>query len=438
MSKVRILVVVPAEPELKRSAMAMAAGDRQSATLRSAPARLPGGVTFDETFAAVPIARVGITPSVALSSAPNAPAYVVRGEIDARRLSTGQGLALFADPAIRHMITCGDSPAVGTAATVRKRLGIAALKRRGLTGKGVSVAIMDTGINLAALKARGLTPHLNRKLTYAPAGTKPSPGRNPIGHGSMCAFDALISAPDATLLDFPILNAADDDNGLGGFLSDAAAAYATLLSALREGGVLHGKPLVVSNSWGVFSARDDFPKGHPGRYIDNPNHPFNIICGTLSRAGADILFAAGNCGRECPDARCTSTRHTIMGANASSAVTTVAGVDTHNKRVGYSSMGPGIAGMSRTKPNFACYTHFIGSRPHVPDTGTSAATPVMAGCIAALRTRLSPTALSPADLARELRADALQPGAAKGWNASIGYGIIQPAATAARLYARPG
>ena len=122
-----------------------------------------------------------------------------------------------------------------------------------------------------------------------------------------------------------------------------------------------------------------------------------------------------------------------MGANASSAVTTVAGVDTHNKRVGYSSMGPGIPGMSQDKPNFACYTHFVGSRPGVPDTGTSTATPVMAGCIAGLRTKLKRETLSPADLARELRVDALQPDGHKGWNAAIGYGIIQPAKTAARL-----
>lgn len=433
MAKIRVLVVVPAEKELKRSAMAMALGDRAASILRSAPSRLSSLVTFDETYAAVPIARLGITPSFELSAAASAPSFVVRGEIDAADLHTPAGQSVFADPAIRHFITCGDTPAIGTAATVRKLLAIPALKKRGLTGRGVALAIMDTGLNLAALKARGLDPRLNRTLTYAPKGTKPTPGKYPISHGSLCAFDALVTAPEATLLDFPILNPETDDTGLAGFLSDAAAAYSVLLTALRKGGTLEGKSLVVSNSWGIYSAADDFPKGHPGRYIDNPNHPFNIICGTLSRAGADILFAAGNCGKDCPDERCTSTRHTIMGANASSAVTTVAAVDTHNKRVGYSSLGPGIKGMSHDKPNFACYTHFIGSRPGIPDTGTSTSTPVMAGCIAALRTKLKPGTLSPADLARELRADALQPDGVRGWNAAIGYGIVQPAKTAARL-----
>lgn len=413
--------------------MAMATGDRSAAMLRAGPSALSRHVTLDASYSAVPVARFGNTPSFEMSAAESAPSYIVRGEMDARDLQSASGQAIFADPAISHFITCGDSPAVGTAATVRKLLGGPQMKARGLTGKGVSLAIMDTGINLAALKARGLKPRLDRTLTYAPKGTKATPGKYPVSHGSMCAFDALITAPEATLLDFPILNAETDETGLAGFLSDATAAYSVLLTALRKGGRLEGRSLVVNNSWGIYSAGDDFPKGHPGRYIDNPNHPFNIICGTLSRAGADILFAAGNCGKECPDSQCTSTRHTIMGANASSAVTTVAGVDTHNKRVGYSSLGPGIPGMSHDKPNFACYTHFVGSRPGVPDTGTSTATPVMAGCIAALRTRLKRATLSPADLARELRVDAHQPDGHKGWNAAIGYGIVQPAKTAARL-----
>ena len=433
MARVRVVMVVPAERELKRSALAMASGALAEATLRHAPSRLSRLVDFDARYPAVPIARLGLTPSFALSAAESAPAFVVRGEIDSADLKAAANAEIYADPAIHPMITCGDSPAVGTAATVRRLLGIAAMRKRGLTGKGTALAIMDTGINLAALKARKLTPRLDKRLSYSPPGARPTPGRYPVNHGTMCAFDALITAPEATLLDFPILNPATDDSGLAGFLSDATAAYSVLLTALRKGGALQGKPLVVSNSWGIYSAKDDFPKGHPGRYIDNPKHPFNIICGTLSRAGADILFAAGNCGPQCPDARCTSTKRTIMGANASSAVTTVAGVDTRDKRVGYSSMGPGIPGMSPTKPNFACYTHFIGSRPNVPDTGTSTATPVMAGCIAALRTRLPPDRLSPADLARELRADAIQPEGPKGWNPAIGYGIIRPAATAARL-----
>jgi hypothetical protein len=87
-------------------------------------------------------------------------------------------------------------------------------------------------------------------------------------------------------------------------------------------------------------------------------HPFNIIVGSLEAAGADILFAAGNCGTECPDDRCQGvTNAGIFGANSSPAVTCVAGVVTSNRdRIGYSTKGPGR--LERKKPDVASFTHF--------------------------------------------------------------------------------
>jgi hypothetical protein len=63
---------------------------------------------------------------------------------------------------------------------------------------------------------------------------------------------------------------------------------------------------VVNNSWGMFNPTWDFPVGDPQNYSDNPNHPFNIIVASLEAAGADILFAAGNCGPGMP-------RHAVSG-----------------------------------------------------------------------------------------------------------------------------
>ena len=50
-----------------------------------------------------------------------------------------------------------------------------------------------------------------------------------------------------------------------------------------------------------------------------------------------------------------------MGANGHKDVLCVAGVDTHDQWVGYSSEGPAIAGMDHEKPDVAAYTHFLGS-----------------------------------------------------------------------------
>jgi hypothetical protein len=81
------------------------------------------------------------------------------------------------------------------------------------------------------------------------------------------------------------------------------------------------------------------------------------------------------------------------------------------------------------------YTHFLGSASaarFIPDAGTSAACAVAAGCVAALRTRLSAKAKPPAQLFDELRGTANQV-KGTGWNAEYGFGIIDPAAAAQSL-----
>lgn len=124
-----------------------------------------------------------------------------------------------------------------------------------------------------------------------------------------------------------------------------------------------------------------------------------------------------------------------MGANASPDVLTLGGCDTTNQWVGYSSQGPSIPGMFQQKPDVATYTHFLGSEVSgagSPDTGTSTACPVAAGCMAAIRTKLPPTAVSPAALFAQVRSMAARPPgiAAAGWNPDYGYGLLNPDATA--------
>lgn len=183
----------------------------------------------------------------------------------------------------------------------------------------------------------------------------------------------------------------------------------------------------------------DFPAGHPGRYADNPNHPFNIITAALARAGADVLFAAGNCGSSCPDRRCEGRgTETIMGPNADPDVITIAGCSVARRRVGYSSQGPGIAGIAHAKPTLTADTHFLRSEafgPGTEDCGPSTARPVAAGAVAAIRTKVTAGTLAPRDLSRALRADAHRPSGRLGWNRNYGYGILEPLATARRLLA---
>jgi hypothetical protein len=249
----------------------------------------------------------------------------------------------------------------------------------------------------------------------------------------MCAYDVLIAAPETTLLDYSVLQSTRaGGSAMSGVLSDAVIAYGKLLTLLGlSQDERHFHSLIISNSWGMFSWAWDFPRGHPGRYGDNSQHPFNRQVSTLAASGADILFAAGNCGPTCPDGRCDNplVQPTINGANSHPDVITVAGVDTTGRRVGYSSIGPGA--LQDDKPDIASYTHFLGSEAFgsgSPDSGTSAACPVMSGVVAALRSKYAfdpqLSQRSPGKIKGFILSCAVQPFGPKGWRNDFGHGIV--------------
>jgi subtilisin family serine protease len=369
--------------------------------------------------------------------------YVVRGQIPdgsaqaaalAATTAHPDVVGVFSDPLIESCLTCGTTPPVGSDKDVAKQLAVSKLTAAKLDGRGVFLAIVDTGINLAHLKGKGRKPKLDAAGSFTPAGVATTPGNHPVNHGTMCAFDAGIAAPAATLLDQAILlSTTPGATVMAGLLSDAVLSYGQLRTIL-QGMSAAKRAMVVSNSWGMFSPASDFPPGHPGNYSDNPNHPFNLIVASLEAAGADILFAAGNCGKDCPDGRCAfGGTLPICGANSSPSVLSVAGVDVKNARVGYSSQGPGR--LTAKKPDFATYTHFLGSQvfgQNAADSGTSAACPVAAGVVAAIRTRHPSSAISPLQL-RSLIAKTARDAGNVGFDFDFGAGILDVAALLAAL-----
>ena len=89
--------------------------------------------------------------------------------------------------------------------------------------------------------------------------------------------------------------------------------------------------------------------------------------------------------------------------------------------------------MDHSKPDLTAYTHFKGSEAFGTDTsdsGTSAACPVAAGCVAALRTKADTISFPPAALFSQLEFSCKQLQGAPGWNKDTGHGIINPDAAA--------
>jgi subtilisin family serine protease len=324
---------------------------------------------------------------------------------------------IYVNPEIHPFPTVCPSAAIGNVTNVENQIRIQSVHGANHKGRGVKIAVVDTGIDGTQINVVG---GLNRPGFPAPGTTRPD-------HGTMVAFYARIAAPDAMIYDYPLLKSSG--NMWVGFLSDAIRIYEELLALILN----FPGPLVVNNSWGMYDRSQDRPAGDPQNYSANPRHPFNLIVESLVSAGADVFFATGNCGSTCPVQRCgvgdRGPANSIHGANSHPDVVCMAAVTIHDDLLGYSSEGPG--GLHAQKPDLAATSHFSGSGVNgQPDTGTSAACPVASGVTAALRSKPSARTILPGQMKAALTQHARQPGGTlPGWNGQLGWGIVDAAAT---------
>jgi subtilisin family serine protease len=314
---------------------------------------------------------------------------------------------------------CDCQPTVpkGTIADVANYLEVSQMWSSGYRGAGIVVGVVDGGITaqgrpVAAGETSRRIPRVIGGWPVADWGTKASAWGD---HGNMCSTDVLGMAPEAQLFDLRI-------SGSGGSTATISRALQAFQWAIDRHKT-DGTPHVLSNSWGIFQESWDTT------YARNPNHPFTRKVVEAIDEGIIVLFAAGNCGGTCPDGRCGSDNgpgKSIWGANSHPRVMTVGAVNKDEQFVGYSSQGPGA--LDPNKPDFCSVTHFTGY--FNSDSGTSAATPILAGAVALLK-QARPWASHDA-IKSALKATAKDIGPA-GFDQHSGAGIVRPRAALGRL-----
>jgi hypothetical protein len=154
--RVSVIVTMPAK-ELVRESSSLAFTMNERSTIAEPTKR--GGLLLDQAFPPLPIAaRTPGKVRLAAATVETAPVFAVRGTIEAESIdavkSSSKGVQIFADPQIGMFKDpyCGDDP-IGTHKDVARLLKVSALHAKNLDGKGVAVAIMDSGINIKYLRS---------------------------------------------------------------------------------------------------------------------------------------------------------------------------------------------------------------------------------------------------------------------------------------------
>lgn len=263
-------------------------------------------VGFTHQVDAATVRRLAQTGITHMAKLPSIDAAIVLGPLDAyRTISTWRDVQYVdADGRLRM-----DNYGARLDTKVHFLRGETNKLSRDYTGKNVTVAIVDTGIDATH---PDLADRVVKHVNFEPAwfmdaiqdgeytdqyAEATGNGVDTIGHGTHVAgivagtgaggqgLDFAGVAPEATLLDLKI---ADAHQGLVydlGFETNALLAYEWLLKH-RNDPAFPGGVRVASNSWGTFEADDEF-------------EPTTLMVKAAYAAGVVSVFSAGNSG---PDA----------------------------------------------------------------------------------------------------------------------------------------
>jgi hypothetical protein len=330
---------------------------------------------------------------------------------------------------------CGVTEASGYARGTRKYaerlIGLDRLtqaERDGINGQDVNVVLVDEGIN-----KNFCVPAGQWGTGWAlPGGV--APGLTPIErarHSAMVIRNILAIAPKARLFDLPLIRQPKYGD-LIDFIDSAHAALQKVRDDIHDWQTYSpGKfpgPWIIVNAWAPFDLRREFPKG---AYSNNPLNKFNILINDIVSRGIDVVFCAGNCGAFSPDGRCgpndMGPGRSILGAASLPRVLSVGAVRVDGTWCGFSSQGPGQPNLSGDKPDLCAPSGFAENHDMFAVTnGTSGASAIAAGVVAALRTKWRPQTIGPdPDTLRScLYSEATPPPPSPRSNRQFGHGIL--------------
>ncbi len=318
------------------------------------------------------------------------------------------------------------------------------LTANGLDGSGVNVVIVDHGLDANQLAGNFfggwvVGSKVAGQLQYV---------RGVTGnyHGMLIARNVLAVAPQARLFDCPLIP--DRIENVEIFLSMAESVLDWVrlwIGFWREVGPFKG-PWVVVNAWAIFDRSTEMP---PGNYSESSAHSFNQLMRRFAEDNIDVVFAAGNCGQFCPDRRCrpydTGPGASIYGAHAHASVLTVGAVRADGLWAGSSSQGPSpvdqaapspeITRLKPQKPDLCAPSFFTEtSDAHAFNGGTSTASALAAGVVAALRGAAGFEQIPTDSFFDALRQSANRAGAPL-WDGRLGFGMIDAESAFNRLQA---
>ena len=246
------------------------------------------------TFSRIPTAaQASALRSLGLSVQPmkHVPLAVVHGSVDqmVRAVRLGKAVDVYPDEKVQLFDTASADA-----------MGAASMRAKGLTGKGVTVAVVDSGCDASHPDLGDHVTHNVKLVSAEYVNGRPDsqttivipnetgPYRNTdlgSGHGTHVA--GIIAADSTTAADGSRLGVAPDAElvcyAIGEILFTTAVvtAYDHLLDQPGMWGVD-----VVNNSW-----------GNSYRQYD-PRDPVHVITKAVTQNGATVVFAAGNSGGE--------------------------------------------------------------------------------------------------------------------------------------------